>query len=150
MLFFAMSSMQNEKFTPERIAPCGMNCGICVASFGYTLKGLKRKHLCCGCRSRKSQCAFIKKQCQKLATKQIEYCFDCAVFPCTNLKTLDDRYREKYAMSMIENLGYILANGILQFLKREQERWKCPNCGGIICVHNKMCYKCGQTMETKT
>jgi len=141
--------MQKGKFLPELIAPCGMNCGTCVAFFGYTMEGKKRKHRCSTCRSRKSQCAFLKEDCDKLATKQIEYCFECTDFPCANLKTLDNRYREKYGMSMIENLSYIKAEGIKQFLKNEQERWKCPNCGGIVCVHNKTCYTCRQTEKTK-
>ncbi len=139
--------MRKGKFLPELIAPCGMNCGICVAFFGYTMKGKKRKHRCNTCRSRKNQCAFIKEKCDKLATKQIEYCFECTDFPCENLRTLDKRYRNKYGMSMIENLNYIQTNGIEQFLKNEQERWKCPNCGGTICVHNKICYTCSQTQK---
>jgi TP53 regulating kinase-like protein len=38
--------MRKGKFLPELIAPCGMNCGVCVAFFGYTLEGKKRKHVC--------------------------------------------------------------------------------------------------------
>ena len=136
-----------KEFDKNLIAPCGMNCGICVAFFGYTLKGEKRKHRCGGCRSRQSRCAFIKAQCDKLAAHHIEYCFECADFPCENLRTLDKRYRNKYGMSMIKNLRSIQANGIERFLEDEQERWKCPNCGGTMCVHNKTCYTCNQTRE---
>ena len=139
--------MRTGEFLPELIASCGMNCGICVAFFGYTMEGNKRKHSCSTCRLRDSRCAFLKQQCDKLATKQVEYCFECTVFPCESLKALDKRYRNIYGMSMIENLIYIKVNGIEQFLKNEQERWKCPNCGGIICVHNKTCYTCSQTRE---
>jgi hypothetical protein len=141
--------MQEEKFTAELIAPCGMNCGICVSFFGYTMEGKKRKHACITCRSRVSRCAFVQQHCGKLATKQIKYCFECTDFPCANLRALDNRYRNKYGMSMIENLNYIKANGIKQFLKNEQERWKCPSCGGIICVHNGKCYTCNQTREVR-
>ena len=146
-------SMQKGKFTPELIAPCGMNCGICIAFFGYTMKGSKRKHPCFGCRSRdeksldRSKCAFIKKHCDSLANERIDYCFECAGFPCEKLETLDKRYMDKYGMSVIENLRYIQTNGIKQFLKNEEERWKCPTCNGVICVHNKTCYTCGY-MET--
>ena len=136
--------MQERNFQREFIAPCGMNCGICIAFFGYTMKGYRRKKPCNTCRSRKNQCAFIQKECDKVATEQIEYCFECTDFPCANLRTLDKRYRDKYSMSMIENLRYIQANGIEQFLKNEQERWRCPNCGGTICVQNGTCYECGQ------
>jgi len=139
--------MRKGKLVPELIAPCGMNCGICVAFFGYTMEGKKRKHICPGCGSRASLCAFIKEGCRKLATNQIEYCFECTDFPCANLKTLDNRYRNKYGMSMIENLDYVKENGVEEFLKHEQERWKCPSCGGVICVHNKICYACRANSE---
>ena len=134
--------MQKEKFAPDHISPCGMNCGICIAFFGYTTTGKKRKHPCSGCRSRKSDCAFIKKDCDKLSTKQIEYCFECTDFPCEKLKKLDNRYRTKYGMSMIENLEYIQKNGISKFVENERERWKCSKCGEVICVHNRKCYSC--------
>ena len=134
--------MENKSFTPELIAPCGADCRVCVAHFGYTMNNKERKHPCPGCRFRGSLCAFIKKHCSQLATNQIEYCFECQVFPCEKLEALDKRYRKKYGMSMIENLNFIRDNGVEQFLKIEAERWKCPNCGGVICVHNKTCYSC--------
>ena len=146
--------MQEGKFTPKLIAPCGMNCGICVAFFGYTMKGGKRKHPCNSCRSRdnihflrRGRCAFLKKHCDKLATKQIEYCYECTGFPCVKLEALDKRYRDKYGMSMIENLRCIQTNGIKHFLEYEQERWKCPTCDGIVCVHNNKCYSCDTIIE---
>jgi hypothetical protein len=120
-----------------------MNCGICAAYFGYTLKDTKRNHPCLGCRSRKNLCAFIKKPCTRLSRNQVEYCFECTDFPCENLKKLDRRYREKFAMSMIDNLRFIQINGIDKFLENEKGRWRCPSCGGVVCVHNKKCYSCG-------
>ena len=140
--------MREGEFLPELIAPCGMNCGICVAFFGYTMEGKERKHRCSTCRSRKSRCAFIKQHCHKLAAGQIEYCFECTDFPCANLRTLDNRYRKRYGMSMVENLVQIQTLGVRRFLENEQERWKCPSCGGIVCVHNRTCYACGQTEKT--
>ena len=125
------------------IAPCGINCGTCIAFFGYTMSGKKRKHSCSGCWSRERPCAFIKKKCKKLAIRQIQYCFECNDFPCKNLETLEKRYTEKYGLSLIGNLRFIQKNGIDEFLKYEKERWKCPTCGGVVCVHNKKCYTCG-------
>ena len=133
-----------ETFNAKLIAPCGMNCGICIAFFGYTINGRVRKYPCNGCRLRTSQCAFIKKKCDTLATNNIEYCFECSGFPCENLTTLDKRYRTKYGMSMIENLRHIQLNGIMRFLKNEKKRWRCLTCGGVVCVHNKTCYSCNK------
>ena len=119
-----------------------MNCRICLSYFGYAVNGSKRKNACTGCRPRNKQCAFLKKQCDLLTNNQINYCFECTNFPCENLKKLDKRYKEKYKMSMIENLEYIKKNDINKFLEKEKIRWKCPDCGGLICVHNKICYNC--------
>jgi len=132
----------NENSRTQLIAPCGMNCGTCIAFFGFTMSGKKRKHPCTGCWSRERPCAFIKKKCNKLRNNKLQYCFECTDFPCVTLKTLDKRYTEKYGLSVVENLEYIQKNGIKEFLKYEQERWQCPICGGLICVHNKKCYTC--------
>jgi hypothetical protein len=132
----------NELFDLELIAPCGMNCGICLSFFGYTISGLKRKHPCEGCRARDKLCAFIKKKCDLLSNKKVEYCFECKDFPCVNLKKLDKRYRTRFSMSMIENLEYMKKNGVKKFVEKERERWKCPKCNGVICVHDRRCYTC--------
>jgi hypothetical protein len=55
---------------------------------------------------------------------------------------LDKRYRTKYGMSMIENLNNIENLGIRQFVRNEIERWRCPECGGMICVHKPACIYC--------
>lgn len=54
----------------------------------------------------------------------------------------DKRYRTKYHMSMIENLESIKEQGMEQFLIQEEEKWKCPKCGGTICCHNGLCLNC--------
>ena len=142
-IFSTSNSRQHGKFTPELIAPCGMNCGICVAFFGYTMNGKKRKHTCITCRLRKRPCAFIKKQCDKLKDGEIEYCFECMDFPCKNLTTLDRRYKAKYGMSMIENLQELKEKGMETFLENQERKYTCPKCGDIICVHDRKCYSCG-------
>ncbi len=46
-------------------------------------------------------------------------------------------------MSMIENLEDIKENGIRQFLEKREATWKCPECGGVTCCHNGICFSCG-------
>jgi len=136
-----MKKMMN-KIESDLIAPCGMNCAICVGFFGYAVNGRKRKKKCIGCRLRNKHCVFLKKGCDNLTKNKIAFCFECNDFPCEKLEKLDKRYREKYNMSMIENLKYIEKYGMDKFLKNERKRWKCPKCGEIICVHTKKCYFC--------
>ena len=56
---------------------------------------------------------------------------------------LDKRYRERYPMSMLENLAFIKDQGTDAFLQKEAETWQCPGCGGIIFCHNGICFDCG-------
>ena len=142
--------MQHGKFTSELIAPCGMNCGICIAFFGYTMTGKKRKHTCITCRLRERPCAFIKKQCDKLLNNKIKYCFECEDFPCKRLQDLDKRYKTYFKMSMIENLQNIKKQGIEKFLRQQKKKWACPKCGKTICCHNGICFNCDlKTLHTK-
>ena len=92
------------------IAPCGMNCGICMAF-------LRKKNKCAGCRGSDEKKPVTRtnckiKTCDTIKKSSVQFCFACADFPCENLKKLDKRYRNKYNMSMIENLKNINKNGI--------------------------------------
>ena len=124
------------------IAPCGMNCSICVAFFGYTMQGKQRKLKCPGCRPRGKHCSWIKEKCQKLAKHELEYCYECIDFPCETLQDLDRNYRQKYNMSIIDNLNYIKENGPQAFLQAQTEKYTCPSCGSLVCVHTNKCYNC--------
>jgi len=126
------------------IAPCGMNCLICSRHLAFKNNILNQGigiPYCLGCRKKNNKCAFQKK-CDLLSKSKIEYCFQCPNFPCERLKKLDERYRNRYHMSMIENLEYIKENGIDQFLTWQEEKWRCPRCGGFVCCHNGLCFSC--------
>jgi uncharacterized OB-fold protein len=45
-------------------------------------------------------------------------------------------------MSMLENLLKIETLGLETFIKNEIERWTCPDCGSIFCVHHHHCPSC--------
>ena len=130
----------------ELIAPCGMNCGICsgylALKHDVKSKGIRMPY-CAGCRPRDKKCAFLKKGCDLLLNGQVQYCYECQEFPCERLSHIDKRYRDRYRMSMIENLEYIRENGSIRFLEKEEEKWKCPECGEVICCHNGVCFNCG-------
>ena len=143
-----MTSERRKKTTTiptDLIAPCGMNCRLC---WGY----VREKNTCPGCRmigkqdSKKSEyrirCRI--RNCEQIANGKIKYCSDtCDKFPCARLKQLDKRYRTKYGMSMIDNLNTINEFGIRHFIQNEKEKWLCPKCGEMICVHRPVCPPCG-------
>ena len=137
--------MTKVLFTRELIAPCGMNCGVCVAR-------LRDKKPCVGCwgddkNKSKSCVGCIIKGCEHLAQTKSKFCYECDKYPCTRLKNLDKRYRTGYKTSLMANLEYIRDNSIAQFLKVESEKWTCPSCGAILCVHRTFCLKCKQPRE---
>jgi hypothetical protein len=114
------------------IAPCGMDCAVCMAY-------LREKNKCPGClgsnKGKNKSCIRCKiKNCRRLVSSGKKYCFECDMFPCARLKHLDTRYCTKYEMSMIENLEYICKHGIKKFLIREEKRW--VKDGKIYCVHH--------------
>jgi hypothetical protein len=128
----------------QLIAPCGMNCGLC-SSYLAMKNDLKRKGFgktyCAGCLPGGRNCHY-KRQCELLRKGLVRFCYECRDFPCSRLKTLDKRYRTFYHMSMIENLEYMKTYGMEMFLEQQMEKWRCPECGGVICCHNGMCYEC--------
>ena len=126
------------------IAPCGMNCGICLSY-------LREKNRCNGCWGdntlKPNQCTdCIIRNCKLLEKTDSKFCYDCPDYPCQRLKRLDKRYRLKYHMSMLENLVYIKSSGVDKFVAMELTRWACKNCGGTICVHHGYCLNCKKTM----
>jgi hypothetical protein len=136
-----------EKQYPESlhagmIAPCGMDCGLCLGH-------LRDKNRCDGCfgddASKPKHCVVCRiRNCDEIDAGKGELCSKCTRFPCTRLKQLDKRYRLKYGMSMIANLETIREVGLEDFVASERQRWKCPGCGGVVCVHSESCVYCGQ------
>lgn len=123
------------------IAACGMNCGLCI---GY----LREKKPCGGCFKKDDpnkpsscrSCTIVN--CESLAKTTSGFCYECNKFPCARLSQLDNRYRTKYGMSMVENLLFIRDNGMGKFIDYEQTRWRCSVCGSGISVHRNYCLNC--------
>ena len=140
----------SQKFTPNMIAPCGMNCGICKAFLAYLHRVPYKKgevtH-CSGCLIRNKNCAFIKRDCPKKVGKQLRFCYECADMPCKSLAKTDELYRVRYGMSMIDNQKAIKENGMDAFLKSQAEKNRCQSCGDVVSVHDGKCYACGYQGE---
>ena len=123
------------------IAPCGIDCRLCRA-YG------RNRNPCPGCRTSAGGCTSGCVRCLKCATLAsglVNYCFECAEFPCKRLEHLDQRYRTRYATSPIANLRRIQADGIRVFVRSENEKWTCPRCGAMLCMHEPQCAACGYT-----
>ncbi len=122
------------------IAPCSMNCALCQA---YQGKGLTCKG--CGSESARKSC----QQCSIRLCKEKKYfCFECKQYPCKRLKRLDQRYRERYHMSMLGNLKIIKETGLESFLLQQEKSYRCKRCGKLKTVHQSDCLYCSFQSST--
>jgi hypothetical protein len=136
--------IQTVYFEKHHIAPCGMNCGTCIAY-------LRDKNKCPGCRINSSDKAIsVKKctvtECSYLKKTTSKFCYDCEKYPCQRIKNLDKRYRTKYRTSFIENLNMIKEKGLDKFLAFESKRRTCLSCGSVLSVHRDHCINCNHTI----
>jgi hypothetical protein len=135
-----MVRINPSKLEARVIAPCGMNCALCLA-----FQRPKRK--CLGCwgedtnKPKSCQLCIIRK-CTTIQNNSSHFCYECEKMPCKRLKQLDTRYRTKYGMSMIANLAEIKNQGIDKFLAHQTEKYMCPTCQGLLCVHRSRCLTC--------
>jgi hypothetical protein len=112
------------------IAPCGMNCCLCLAH-------LSKDRRCPGCRIRKKKCHI--RTCPDFRKSKFKFCHECGKFPCKRIRHLDNRYRTRYEMSMIENLEMIRDKGMARFLASQKRKY--INSEGILCVHDRKRYR---------
>ncbi len=132
--------MKAPKFDNYLIAPCGVNCGACMAY-------LRSKNKCNGCNGNDMNKPYHCTKCQiKLCVKRLEsnynFCFQCDK-KCLRLKNLDKRYIKNYNISLLKNLENIKEYGIDKHIAQETIKWTCK-CGGIISQHHKNCSECGK------
>lgn len=135
-----MARIDPGSIEPRMIAPCGMNCALCLAF-------QRPKRRCPGCRAegayRSKSCrSCIIHNCEIIKTGPSHFCYECEKLPCRRLKQLDARYRAKYGMSMIANLTEIRDRGMETFLAHQAKKYTCPTCHGLLCVHRSRCLTC--------
>jgi hypothetical protein len=131
----------------DLIAPCGINCRLCHAY-------VRERNSCPGCRAAHvfaseggRHCSL---RCERLAAGAFNHCSECDEFPCTRLLHLHKRYRTRYAASPLSNLAAIRANGIRRFVRAENEKWACPHCGSMLCMHKPECLSCGHAWHRQS
>ena len=128
---------EDHSLNSERIslfAPCGMDCALCQAYQGMGLP-------CSGCRIGSSRKACLG--CPiKACLKKDSYCFECEKYPCPRLRRLDARYKNRYGMSMLENLSIIKEQGPDALIRVQEEKHRCPVCGNLKTVHKTFCIHC--------
>ena len=123
-----------------------MNCGICKAYFAYS-RGVPYKRgevsHCNGCRTRNKNCAFVKRGCPRKVGKALYSYMECPGMPCEKLAKLDENYKICYGVSFVEHFKVIQEKGMVDFLKSQADKYRCPSCGDVVSIHDGKCYACG-------
>ena len=134
-----------EKIEPVMFAPCGMNCLVCY-------KHCYHRKPCAGClksdQGKPEHCRKCKiKDC--VAKRQITYCFECPEYPCKQIKRLEKSYNIRYHASLMGNSQMVKEQGMAGFLAQQKEKYTCPECGGIISIHDAECSECQYKLSDK-
>jgi hypothetical protein len=115
------------------VAPCGIDCGICQLNMCKDDPGLMKRLLsrgipaeklpCAGCRSVEGDCPVIQTRCETytcVSEKNVEYCFQCADFPCGKLSPAADRADVLPHNVKVFNLCTIKRLGVEGFVKESE------------------------------
>lgn len=131
-------------FTKEMIAPCGLDCSVCIARLEYNPP-------CPGCWSdgegKPEHCARLCEIafCEHRKDLEDGYCDKCEHYPCTHILRMEEKYQNEYPLkeSLMGNLSEMRRLGMDEFLRNENAKWRCSHCGGVLCVHTGKCIDCG-------
>lgn len=135
--------MPKENIDTRMFAPCGMNCKVCY-------KHCYHKTPCAGCLNHD---AGKPEHCRKcrikncISKKALSFCFECSKYPCKSVKNLEKSYNKRYQVSLIENCRYVQAYGLENFMEQQKEKYICPQCGGIISIHDGECSECQEKVK---
>jgi hypothetical protein len=151
------------------VAPCGLYCGACpmylasqdddpkkidalAQQFGGRGPKMAAADLQCdGCIGGGRVASFCRRCDMRSCaenTKKVERCADCSDFPCSKITRFNNDGMLHHA-EVLENGRKLKEAGIKQWAKREEERWRCPQCQAKIAWYDSKCSKCGAKRSDK-
>ena len=167
------TSKQDGKGKEHLAAACGTYCGACPAyiakhsedkqietkpqkrsSSGPTkaLKGIPDPSwmdglLCDGCLSG----GMLAAHCQNCSIRQCaankqdsSRCSDCEELPCYRITSLINMGGYLHRKEYLPNLKKIREMGVQEWVRKEEERWRCPQCGRPMSWYDAECAGCGE------
>jgi len=135
--------MPSGNIDTAMFAPCGMNCKVCYRHCYHPKP-------CAGCLNsdlgKPEHCRKCTiKDCIK--SKALSYCFECSEYPCRRIRNLERSYNKRYQASLIENSRFVQAYGLTHFMEHQKKKYACPQCGGIISIHDRECSECQEKLK---
>lgn len=128
--------MPNE-IPDHLLAPCGIACILCH-------RYCESDEPCQGCREGKGKSNHCKScSIMKCANEKGHYfCFECKEFPCKEVVEFNDSYIERFGHEFLPNAVLMKKEGKEALEKELINKWTCPECGSIICIHDNKCSGC--------
>lgn len=135
--------MPDENIDSIMFAPCGMNCMVCY-------KHCSHKKPCAGClnsdKGKPEHCRRCKiKDC--VQKRSLSYCLECREYPCKLIKNLEKSYKKRYQASLMESSCFVQVYGLERFMEQQKTKYTCPQCGGIISLHDRECSECREKLK---
>jgi hypothetical protein len=126
-------SVELQKRVAERqgCEPEQISCGGCqtVSTSGWDVEGEEWG----------KRCKIVK----CLIEKGFSFCYECSTYPdCEKFHEIADSCL-KIGEDLMRNLDKIKAGKIEEWLKEEEEKWRCKKCGKPTTMHLTECHWCG-------
>ncbi len=137
-------------------AVCGLFCPACTAFIGThedpeRLKAMARRFKrpveelhCHGCRSEKRSfyCRTICTMAKCASAKSVDFCGECAEYPCKNLKAFQAEMPHR--IELWQSQERIKEAGYETWYAEMIEHYSCPRCHTINSAYDLKCRKCGK------
>lgn len=154
-------------------AACGTFCGACPAYLAKhgedeqmkikrqkisssvpakSVKGIPPSNwmnglLCDGCLSGgklAGHCQMCNIRLHALETQENSRCSHCKDLPCHRINGLINMGNYLHRNEYVPNLNKIREIGLEEWVKYEEERWRCPKCGLPMSWYDAECIRCGE------
>jgi hypothetical protein len=138
-------------------AVCGLFCPACRVFIGTKeeterLEAMARRFQkpieemqCNGCRSER-RCFYCESRCTMAkcaAEKGVEFCGECAEYPCENLKAFQTEMPHR--IELWQSQKRIKEAGYEKWYLEMIEHYSCQKCGTLNSAYDIACRKCGAT-----
>jgi hypothetical protein len=138
---------QNKKRQQKRLSsgPAKAQKGIPPVNW---MDGL----LCDGCCSGGKlapHCQMCNIRLHAAKTQKNSRCSDCEELPCNRLTFLINMGEYLHRKEYVPNLKKIHEMGVKEWVKKEEERWRCPKCGMPMSWYDTGCAGCGEPRSEK-
>ena len=68
-------------------------------------------------------------------------CSDCPEFPCSRITAFNNDGMRHHA-EVLDNLRRLQEIGVENWLRDEEERWRCPQCQAPVDWYSRSCFQC--------